>query len=162
MDAAKDARIVIMNPPFSNRSKMGEKFPKEIQQRLRARVDVMEQNLVRNDKDMDDFVDKNSLAPLFVALADHSLEKQDGTLTMVHPTIALSNPSGQQERRILAQRFHIHTIVTCHQPSNINLSQNTNINESIIVARRHDGPQAAHSIHPARQDAVRQRGGRSA
>ena len=27
VDAARDARIVIMNPPFTNRAKMGEKFP---------------------------------------------------------------------------------------------------------------------------------------
>ena len=56
---------------------------------------------------------------------------------MVHPTIALSNPSGLEERRILAQRFHIHTVLTSHQPQNINMSQHTNINESIIVMRRH-------------------------
>ena len=37
VDAVKDARIVIMNPPFSNRNKMGEKFPRGIQQALRAR-----------------------------------------------------------------------------------------------------------------------------
>ena len=29
VDAAKDARIVIMNPPFTNRAKMGEKFSNE-------------------------------------------------------------------------------------------------------------------------------------
>ena len=58
VDAVKDARIVIMNPPFTNRTKMGEKFPKGIQQKLRARVDAMEKNLVRSDDDMDDFVDK--------------------------------------------------------------------------------------------------------
>ena len=28
VDAAKDASIVIMNPPFTSRNKMGEKFPK--------------------------------------------------------------------------------------------------------------------------------------
>ena len=140
VDAAKDARIVIMNPPFTNRAKMGEKFPKGTQKNLHARVDTMERHLVNNDKDMDDFVDKNALAPLFVALADRCLDEQSGVLTMIHPTIALSNTSGQHERRILAQRYHIHTIVTCHQPRNINLSQNTNINESVIVMKRHNGP----------------------
>ena len=29
VSAVRDARIVIMNPPFTNRAKMGEKFPKE-------------------------------------------------------------------------------------------------------------------------------------
>ena len=56
----KDARIVIMNPPFTNRAKMGEKFPGNIQQALRSRVDEMERILVRNDENMEDFTDKNS------------------------------------------------------------------------------------------------------
>lgn len=140
VDAAKDARIVIMNPPFSNRIKMGEKFPKGIQQRLRTQVDAMEQNLVRNDRDMGDFVDKNALEPLFTALADRCLNRQEGVMTMVTPTVALCATSAQNKRRILAQRFHIHTVVTSHQPQSINLSQHTSINESIVVMRRHAGP----------------------
>ena len=140
VEAVKDARIVIMNPPFTNRAKMGEKFPSEIQRAIRSRVDGMEQILVRNDRDMEGFMDKNSLGPLFVALADRCVEATDGILTMVNPTIALTNPSGQDERRILAQRYHIHTVLTCHQPGQGNLSQNTSINESIIVATRCQGP----------------------
>ena len=140
VDAAKDARIVIMNPPFTNRSKMGEKFPKSIQDTLRSRVDDMERLLVRNDPDMADFVDKNSLAPLFVALSDKCVSPSNGILTMVHPTIALTNPSGLAERIVLARRYHIHTVLTCHHPGQSNLSQNTSVNESIIIAHRHDGP----------------------
>ena len=139
VDAVKDARIIIMNPPF-DRSKMGEKFPKSIRRELRARVDDMEQILVRNDGAMAGFVDANSLAPLFTALADKCLVGIGGVLTTINPTVALSTISGQQERCILAKRFHIHTILTCHQPRQISLSQKTNINESVVVARRHDGP----------------------
>ena len=155
VSAVKDARIIIMNPPFTNRTKMGEKFPKETQRLLRARADAMERTLVRNDSDLEDFVDKNSQAPLFVALADKCTAKQDGILAMVHPTIALTNPSGQQERQILAQRFHIHTVLTCHQPRNINMSQNTSINESIVIMRRHpDGPkQSTRFVHLDRMPA---------
>ena len=142
VDAAKDARIVIMNPPFTNRSKMGEKFPKATQRMLRSRVDDMERGLVRSDNALDDFVDKNSVRPLFVALADRCLQKQAGVLAMINPTIALCAPSGLNERRILAERYHIHTVLTCHQPNNINMSQNTNVNESIIVMRRHAGPKS--------------------
>ena len=139
VDAVKDARIVIMNPPFTNRANMGEKFPKETQNKLRARADSMEQKLTQADLGLMEFVDKNSVAPLFVGLADHCVPQNKGVLAMVHPTIALTNPSGLQERLALAQRFHIHTIVTCHQPRQINLSQHTTINESIVVMRRHDG-----------------------
>ena len=35
VDVAKNARVVIMNPPFTNRANMGEKFPKETQNMLR-------------------------------------------------------------------------------------------------------------------------------
>ena len=141
LDAVKSGvRIVIMNPPFTNRAKMGEKFPKPIQQALRSRVDDMETMLVRNNDDMDDFVDKNSIAPLFVALADNCISQESGVTAMINPTIALSTTSGRQERRILAQRFHIHTILTCHQPGNVNLSQNAAINETIILMQRHVDP----------------------
>ena len=140
VDAVKDARIVIMNPPFTNRIKMGEKFPEATQQALRARADGMERVLIRNDADMDDFTDKNSIRPLFVALADKCIDDKSGVLAMIVPTIALSAPSGLNERRILARRYHIHTVLTCHRPGQANLSHNTNVNESVIVARRHDGP----------------------
>ena len=141
VSAVKDARIVIMNPPFTNRAKMGEKFPKETQRTLRSRADAMEKILVGADPSLMEFADKNSIGPLFVALADHVQKRPDGVVTMIKPTIALSATSGLKERQILAQRFHVHTVLTCHQASNINMSQETNINESIVVMRRHDdGP----------------------
>ena len=138
VDAAKRARIVVMNPPFTNRANMGEKFAKETQKALRARADSLEQMLTQADPALLEFADKNSIGPLFVGLGDHCVERSDGVLTMINPTIALTTPSGQQERLALGQRFHIHTILTSHQPRNINLSQHTTINESIVVMRRHD------------------------
>ena len=140
VDAAQNARIVIMNPPFTNRARMGEKFPKSTQEILRQRADALEQALIHNDKSMADFVDKNSIAPLFIALGDKCAHQDNGVLTMINPTIALSNPSGLEERRILAQRYHIQTVLSCHQPGYVNLSQGTGINESVIVAKRHAGP----------------------
>ena len=139
VEAVKGAQIIIMNPPFSNRSNVGQKFPDYTQQFLRTRIDDMEQILIRNDAEMRGFSDKNSLGPLFVALADRCLDAKNGVLTLVHPTIALTNPSGKREREVLAQRYHIHTVLTCHQPGNFNLVQRSNINESIIVATRHEG-----------------------
>ena len=52
VDAVRDARIIIMNPPFTNRAKMGEKFQKETQQKMRSRADDMESLLVRADEEM--------------------------------------------------------------------------------------------------------------
>ena len=140
VEAARDSRIVIMNPPFTNRVKMGEKFAPETQKRLRERADAMEGKLTQSDPDMLGVMDKNSIRTLFVGVADHCLNRSDGVFTMINPTIALTAPTGQRERLTLAQRYHIHTVLTSHQPGNINMSQNTNINESVIVMRRHEGP----------------------
>ena len=137
--AAKDARIIIMNPPFSNRSKMGEKFPQETQRSLRRRVDDLERLLVRNYEGMEDFVDKNALEPLFTALADRCLREVNGVLTMINPTSALCAPSALDKRRVLAKRYHIHTVLTGRWPREFTLSQNVEIDECIVVAVRHEG-----------------------
>ena len=140
VDAVKGGvRIVIMNPPFTNRSKMGEKFPDGVQQALRRRTDSLEDLLVKADPELKRFASRNTVRPCFVMLADRCLTKGAGILTMINPTIALSSSSGLEERRILAERYHIHTILTCHQPSNVNMSQHTGVNESIIVLSRNNG-----------------------
>ena len=137
--AAMGARVAIMNPPFTERERMGAKFAKGMQKRLRNRVDGLEGSLVVADPTLQGFVTKRSLRPMFVALADKCVAHEEGVLAMVLPTVALANHSGAFERRVMADRFAINTIMTCHQPGNINLSQNTSINESIIVLRRHQG-----------------------
>ncbi|MDE0669737.1 MAG: DEAD/DEAH box helicase family protein [bacterium] len=159
--AAVGARIVIMNPPFTNRTKMGEKFDKATQQALRRRMDTLEGLLERADPRLSEFLDKNSLRPRFAALADLCLNRQEGVFATVIPTTALTNPSGLQERLELAARFHVHTILTCHHPNDINLSQNTNVNESIVVMRRSraDAPPPADQDHQPRQVSLRRCGG---
>ena len=137
VDAVAQARVVIMNPPFTSRAKMGEKFSNEIRGRLRARVDGLEQTLVENDPELDGFVSRTSIAPLFEALAEKCADATEAVVAMVRPTIVLAGPASLRMRQIFARRFHIHTLLTCHQPGDINLSQNTAINESLIVACRH-------------------------
>ena len=137
VDAAKDARVVIMNPPFSSRKKMGEKFPRELKARLQRRADALEARLTDADAELIDFTDKNALEPLFTALADKCLNDAGGVMALIVPTVALSASSALNKRRLLASRFQIHTVITSHQPRNINLSQNTNINESILILKKY-------------------------
>ena len=140
VDAVRDARIIIMNPPFTNRAKMGEKFQKETQQKMRSRADDMESLLVRADEEMAQFTDKNAIEPLFTALAERCANPANAVITMINPTVALCATSAQQKRRMLAERFHIHTVLTGRLPREFALSQNTEIDESVIVAKRHNGP----------------------
>ena len=139
VDAAKDACIIIMNPPFTNRSKLGEKFPEDTQQALRNRIEQIKRKIIQANPDLAEFTNANSIGPLFVGLADHCVKRTDGILTMINQTIALTAPSAQRERVELARRFHIHTVLTSHQPSDVNMSQKTITNQSIIVMQRHSG-----------------------
>ena len=139
VNAAQDARIVIMNPPFTSRSKMGEKFSEFTQKMMRSRVDSLENLLISTDPSMQSFSNKRSIGPLFVALAEHCARTPGSLMTMVHPTIALTTTTGRHERITLAQRFHVHTVLTCHQPGQANMVQGSNINESIIFAARTQG-----------------------
>ena len=148
VDAAKDARIVIMNPPFSNRSKMGEKFPQGVQQALRKRTDNVESWAIANNPKFKNFGSRNSVAPNFVMLADFCLQEDTGTLTMINPTIALSAPSGLNERRVLAERYHIHTVLTGRWPREFTLSQNVEVDECMVIAVRHHGnPPPTRFVH---------------
>ncbi len=144
----KNADLIIMNPPFTNRAKMGEKFLKDTQKDLRDRVDLIERKLTASDREMANFGSGNSIGPTFVALADQCLH-EDGVLAMINPTITLCATSGLNERWLLARRYHIHTVLTCHQPGQVNMSQNTNINESVIIAKKR-ADNAADSPSPTR------------
>ncbi|MYE97189.1 MAG: hypothetical protein F4X28_07580 [Acidimicrobiaceae bacterium] len=137
--AVKDARIVIMNPPFTNRTKMGEKFDGDTRQALRRRMDTLEGFLETADRPLSEFLDKNSLRPRFAALADLCLNREKGVFSTVLPTTALTATSGLPERLELARRFHIHTILTHLGVMGVNLSQGTHreMNESIVVLQRH-------------------------
>ena len=136
VDAVLGARVVIMNPPFTDRKRMGEKFSEDIKRRLIERVDGLERALVQIDPELDGFVSKTSIGPLFEALAEKCADSFNGVAAMVWPTVAFTGPSTQYKRHVFANRFHIHTLLTCHQPGESNLSQNTSINESLVIARR--------------------------
>ena len=139
VDAARDARIVIMNPPFTARTRMGEKFHGDAKKALRGRADLMERYLTQADPGLEGFVDKKSTRPLFAGLADHCLDQSLGIMTIINPTIALTAVGGRAERIAFARRYHIHTVLTSHQRGNVNMSQHSGINESIVLMRRHSG-----------------------
>ena len=140
VDAALRCRIVTMNPPFTNRTKMGEKFEPVTQDNLRSRSDLLQQMLCAADPSVDGVMDKNSIHPAFAALAERCLIEDDGAvLAMISPTILATNASGLAERRWLTSRLHLDTVLTNFATRDGNLSQNTEINESIFVFRRCSG-----------------------
>ena len=49
---------------------------------------------------------------------------------------ACTAASGREERQFFASRFWIKYVVMCHDPKNINFSQETNINECLLIGTR--------------------------
>ena len=136
-DSLKGTKIVLMNPPFSNRKKMGEKFPSDVKKCLSQRMDRLVEMAINRNPEMKALINKNSVKPGFVALADQLLNNRDndGVLAMINPTIALSSPSGLEERLYLARNYHIHTVLVSHCPGQVHLSESS-ISESLIIAKR--------------------------
>ena len=64
---------------------------------------------------------------------------ETGTLALVLPSVVPTAPGNQELRHYLAQRFHIDTIVTSHDPARIFFSESTSIGEVLLVCRRWSG-----------------------
>ena len=69
-------------------------------------------------------------------MIDCVLDRDDGVLAKILPMTACTAASGREERQFLASRFWIKYIVMCHDSKNINLSQETNINECLLIGTR--------------------------
>ena len=85
-------------------------------------------------------------------MIDCVLDRDDGVLAKILPMTACTAASGREERQFLASRFWIKYVVMCHDPKNINLSQETNINECLLIGTRHGaGEGKTHDVREPRR-----------
>ncbi|MCY4262116.1 MAG: N-6 DNA methylase, partial [Candidatus Dadabacteria bacterium] len=131
---------VIMNAPFTaneNRNrKYGDAGRKAMQ---RHELDIRDRFKGR-DLVAGQVITPNAVSSFFVPLGDQLLKRDSGLLATVLPTTACTGTAGLAQRRFLAERFHIETVVTSHDPRRPNFSENTAIHESLLICRRR--PQA--------------------
>ena len=121
------ADIVIMNPPFTNASLRHDQFSPEEEKKIKAR----EKQLFANTPT---YMAGNSGAFLF--LADFISKPDSSTIAAVLPLTSATDKSGSEMRSHLANRFHIETIVSSHDPERIYFSENTAIGEILLICRR--------------------------
>ena len=127
---------VIMNAPFTDNRKRSRKFGAEaIKAMQRHELDIRDRLLAR-DPAAGRVITTNSVRTFFTPLADQLLRTDRGVLAKVIPATACTGASGVDERRFLAERFHVERIVTTHDPRRINFSENTSIHECLLVCRR--------------------------
>ena len=121
------ADLVIMNPPFTRDSLRHDQFSKEDEKKLKDR-----EKLLFSKKP----VHLSGNGSTFLFLADFLIKRESATIAVILPLVGATNYSTAEMRKMLAQRYHIETIVTSHDPERIYFSENTNIGEMLVVFRR--------------------------
>ncbi len=133
----KNARLIVMNPPYTIGEQAMTKLDLESRKRFQKQMNAI-RALARRTWPMDaGVVSRKTLRPLFTLLSIKCLSQYDeGVLAIVMPFTACTSGAGLGEREFLAREMHIEAIVTLHNPQSMNWSTETDINESILVARR--------------------------
>ena len=132
----RDVDVVLMNPPFTNNEKHGRRFSAEVKKQVQTRKLEIKAQINAPDPSASGLIDSNSVRTFFTPLADALLRKDTGVLGKILPTTACTSTSGVDERKFLAERFHIDFVVTSHDPKCPNFSVSTTIHESLLVCRR--------------------------
>ena len=124
---AEPADLVIMNPPFTRDSLRHDQFDAATERKIQAR----ERELLGPTP-----VHRSHNGGTFLYLADFLTKRDCGTIAAVLPLVGATNYSTMGVRKLLAQRFHIETIVASHDPERIYFSENTSIGEMLLICRR--------------------------
>ncbi len=123
-----------MNPPFT-RSVGGNLLFGHAPAKERARMQTALKKVVA-----DEGVPANitaGLGSVFVALGHRRLEP-DGHMSLVLPRALLSGVAWSETRKLLGNNYHVGYIIVSHQPGSWNFSENTELSECLIVAKRTD------------------------
>ena len=127
--------LVIMNPPFTRDSLRHDQFSRQDELAIKRREkEILEGQPYREAARL------SGSANSFLVLADKMLRHhgESTTLSVILPTVMATNPAAQHTREYLANRFHIDTIVSSHDPERIYFSENTSIGEILLICRRWD------------------------
>ena len=127
--------LVIMNPPFTRNDIRNRNLPREVRRQVQQHeIRLAEQT---SDPVHRKAIDQAAIRTFFTPIADILL-REHGALAIVVPFTACTGASGKDERDLLIDpdRFHLEMVVTSHDNRRIYFSENTNIHESLVVARR--------------------------
>ena len=128
--------LVIMNPPFTRDSLRHDQLGREDEAELKKAEGALLEQLGSSW-----FTDRTSVSPMFTLLADELCKFRGSTFAKVMPSTAGTNTSGLQERIFYNERWQVETVITSHDPKRIYFSENTDITETLMVARRRESGQ---------------------
>jgi len=128
--------LCVMNPPFT-RSMGGNLLFGHLPKSERRPLQNKLKSLVRGKA-----VPANitaGLGSVFAAIGDQYLREQ-GRLALVLPRAVLSGVAWKKTREFIEDRYHLEWIITSHEPDHWNFSENTNLSEVLLVARKRQEP----------------------
>ena len=128
--------VVIMNPPFTRNDIRNRQYSKKDRKAVQEREKTIALFLKDRDEAAYNAIRQTSIESFFPPLADVLLKPKGATLASVVPTTALTGASSRPKHVFIAKRFQLETVITSHDPERINFSENTNIHESLMIARR--------------------------
>ncbi len=160
----KDLDLVIINPPYTPKHVRNQQFTDDVKDAMQDHELRIRDTVVATNASLRDVVDPNSIRTFFTPvverlvrdtqssppenayLEEHSTDPRSNigpsqpTLAKVLSAAACLNADGVSERRFLARSFHIERIITSHDPKRVNFSENTNVHECLLIARRANHP----------------------
>ncbi len=140
--ALTGTRIVLINPPFSDNTKRNRNVDAETKRAMQQREKDLRDRVVASNSAAGRLIDINSIRTFFTPLIECVLDRDSGVLAKILPMTACTAASGTEERQFFASRFWIKYLVMCHDPKNINLSQETGINECLLIGTRRGAGEA--------------------
>lgn len=121
--------LVIMNPPYTRDSLRHDQFDDADEKQLKKREKELMAGRAGHG---------SSSGTMFLDLGEHLVKLDDGcALALVFPLTGAGAPSALKARRLLAEWFHVEWVVASHDLDRFCFSENTDISEMLVIARRH-------------------------
>lgn len=127
-----DLDLCVMNPPFT-RSVGGNLLFGSVPESQRAQMQKDLKKLLQATQ-----VSASATAGLgsvFVAAGDRAV-RDNGRMALVLPKALLSGVAWKQTRFIFDTRYQLECLIVSHDPNQWNFSENTNLSEVLLVARK--------------------------
>lgn len=129
-----DLDLCVMNPPFV-RSVGGNLLFGSLPQ---AEREVLQRELKKRVRKLGANITAG-LGSVFVAVAEKRL-KPKGRMAFVLPAALVSGEAWSATRELIASRHHLEMVITSHDASRPNFSENTDLSEVMFITRKKDGP----------------------
>ncbi|MDR0672673.1 MAG: hypothetical protein LBF93_03220 [Zoogloeaceae bacterium] len=134
--------LCVMNPPFV-RSVGGNLLFGSLPEAERARLQT---ELKRRARDLPATITAG-LGSVFMAIADQHL-RAGGRMAFILPVALATGESWGINRRMIAERYHLETVIVSHDADRPNFSENTDLSEIMFIARKRGKNEAAgNTVH---------------